>query len=532
MRRFPFRLRVTVLAAPSESAAMRVIGGMAAAARVAHSGPFVQRGGVAARALEIGMRTLQREVGLALVVEPPEAPTIRVVAASAILAERLFVNVFLSVTGPAFGVAGTKRRILVAGFAGGGRVETEQRKARQVMFEAHPSGEGHFVVAVRAVRPEASGVHVIGTVAVDAVRSLVFPAIGGLGVTGVAGRSGVGPAEREIGLFSVIELRWTPGRRAVASPAVGPKTPRVKIVLGMAAAAVLGQRPLARGFDVATCAVDFAVDPVEREAALCKMVERALIPGRGRMAVRAVRSEAPRMAVIDRVAGDAFARGLRVVLGNMAAPAARFLMGPGQRVVGRVVVELAGLPGDFIVTFSAVLGKPTFVGIVLSVAVDAGAGRVPSRSLRAVAIRAPRGFVLPAKRVVRLAVVESRFAQPCDVGVASLVVWMAVSALAGLRECVQVVKARLVLEITGDVFMTHETERSLLRGVESLVTGRAVFLEFEMSAGEWAGHHHALPVHRLTRPGEAQYEEAEQAREQCRRGEARERVVEAESLHQ
>lgn len=109
--------------------------------------------------------TVQRVIGLLVMVEPPERPAVGVVAQSAIRPEPSLVPVALLV---AFGAL--ERGSLIAGgemafLAGHDGMLANQRESRQIVFEKHFLVPAAGIVAVVAPVAEASLVHVVALVA-------------------------------------------------------------------------------------------------------------------------------------------------------------------------------------------------------------------------------------------------------------------------------------------------------------------------------------------------------------------------------
>ena len=90
---------------------------------------------VAGLAGELAVRAGEGEAGLLAVVELPQAPAVRGVAAPTILAEIAFVNIVLAVAVDALLADLAIRACHVALFARHGDVQPDQREARQVVVE-------------------------------------------------------------------------------------------------------------------------------------------------------------------------------------------------------------------------------------------------------------------------------------------------------------------------------------------------------------------------------------------------------------
>ena len=116
---------------------------------------------VAQDALQIFVRSVERKVGLRVVVKLPEAPRVRVVALSALFAEPSLVCIVAFVAGPA-----TERRILECGgemtrLARCCGVLPDKGKARQVVFEGDVVTPALFVMTGVTLFPLLPGMDIV-----------------------------------------------------------------------------------------------------------------------------------------------------------------------------------------------------------------------------------------------------------------------------------------------------------------------------------------------------------------------------------
>ncbi len=112
---------------------------------------------------------MQGEVGLGIVVEVPDRPTVRIVAAGTGLGQALFVLVIRPMAGSTigFGVRIGMRRM--AFLAGDGGVEAQQWEVRQIVVESNRLGPGVLIVAYRARLALLAAVHIVGLVTPQAI---------------------------------------------------------------------------------------------------------------------------------------------------------------------------------------------------------------------------------------------------------------------------------------------------------------------------------------------------------------------------
>lgn len=176
---------MTTAAIGTEAAAMHVVADVTAATILGQPDRTVHRLHVAARAGEPLVTTSQGKIGLRVVVELPALPAVRVVALPASGAERPAVGVVGSMTRDALTIRTAKDVPGVTIAARRHGMQTEQRKARQLVIEAQVGGPRALVVTPAAVLALTSIVHIVLGVARDACRAkLLF-----VGRPGVATRA-------------------------------------------------------------------------------------------------------------------------------------------------------------------------------------------------------------------------------------------------------------------------------------------------------------------------------------------------------
>lgn len=81
------------------------------------------------------MSPVQGEIGVDIVIESPEIPAIRIMAAPAILSEGFLVRIVRRMTRAAGGVLLLECVVAMARLAGRDRMQPEQGKFRQIMVE-------------------------------------------------------------------------------------------------------------------------------------------------------------------------------------------------------------------------------------------------------------------------------------------------------------------------------------------------------------------------------------------------------------
>ena len=138
---------------------------------------------MAGEAAELGVRAIQPEVRLGIVVEGPDTPVIGRVAVRALVAKVSLVHVIRPMTIQAFRRCVLEFLVDVTGLAGCRRVQASQGKRAQVMIESQLGLPGLYAMAVPAASTQRLLVCIVATMAADAAR-LEFLFLGRALVTG------------------------------------------------------------------------------------------------------------------------------------------------------------------------------------------------------------------------------------------------------------------------------------------------------------------------------------------------------------
>ena len=91
---------------------------------------------------QIGVRAIDAEIRLLVVIEGPDAPVIGRVAVGALVPQIALVQVIRTVAVDAFRGRALEFPVDVTGFTGGRCMQTDQREAAQVMIESQPALPG------------------------------------------------------------------------------------------------------------------------------------------------------------------------------------------------------------------------------------------------------------------------------------------------------------------------------------------------------------------------------------------------------
>ncbi len=313
---------------------------------------------VGAGEFRVGAR--EREARLLAVVELPDTPAIRGMAARAIVAEATLVKVI-----GAMAVDAAFASILVSAsdvtlLARHRNMQADEREARQVVVEVGFRAPSRWRMALRAVDSEFSGMHVRCTVAADAAR---FQLLGGddRRVTRVTVDLLVPSFERPFTIPRVIERSRQPLLVAVTSLALSAEAARVRVFAAVATLAILGQRVLQAAASMTICAVNACVDAQQGKAGLLRMIELRGLPARGRVAVGAFRAALASMHVVRRMTGNALLRRALVAIAEVTGEARDVLVLVAQRERSLVVIEADVPPGCAVVAARAVASESALV---------------------------------------------------------------------------------------------------------------------------------------------------------------------------
>lgn len=156
------------------------------------------------------------------------------------------------------------------------------------------------------------------------------------------------------------------------------------------------------------------------------------------------------------------------------------------------MVEFNPVPASCTMAFLTLRTETLLVNILLEVTGNTFARRVSMFSVGLVTGLAGR-FEMPAKqfeicrRMIKFILVQTE-----NICVTTFMIGMTCGALVDLGGVRFAMKTCPAADISGDVLVTIEAERSLFRPVEALVAGGALELDFGMSEKNFAGHHQGL----------------------------------------
>lgn len=161
---------MTALAAPAERSPVGIVGAVAGVTGPGERDPAGNLSAMAGEAVEPGVSPGEREPRIAIVIELPERPAVRVVATGTIAAQPALVAVVCTVTRYAVHgrVAKTPRCMALA--TGHHAMQADQRKTGDVVIERDRLAPAGRLVAVLATLAELALVGIVSAMARDASR--------------------------------------------------------------------------------------------------------------------------------------------------------------------------------------------------------------------------------------------------------------------------------------------------------------------------------------------------------------------------
>lgn len=231
-----------------------------------------------------------------------------------------------------------------------------------------------------------------------------------------------------------------------------------------------------------------------REGKACGavVIEVAPIPHCRAVAGLARGAEVAGVRIIERVTCPAVARGVAIPPAWVASLAGYVRMFAPQDEAGLPVVEERVGPARDVVAPTTGDPETAPVGVLVPVAVHAGARSLSVFRLRRMAARALREGMAPAEGEVGPRVVERLGIQSNDLCVASHVIRVTGAARRARDLRRATVQALSLLDVVRDRFVAGQTEPGLFLLPEPVVTGGAVPLELGMAGDDRPRHDEAL----------------------------------------
>ena len=364
---------MAALALSAETTAVFVIGRMAGDTELRLIECMtLHRVAVAGLADQTAMGTFETEVGGLVVIELPERPTIRVMAACAIIAERLLVHVVLAVAVIAACGDILESRGGLTLFAGRSGMQANQREVRQIMIEYHLVTPAAFAVAARTILALLTAMDIVGAVTVDAAGLQFVREIAPM--TGVAQDLLVLAAQREIGLTVVIEATLGPGLFGMTTFAAFAIASMMGVVGTVAGNTRRREFLGTQRLGVASFAGQLAMAAAQGKIGVLGVVKTRLVPLLFVVAIRALRTIAAAMHIVQRMTRIAVCGCFFITLVGMAGAANDLAMRTFKCEFGLGMVEFSLLPGRFGMTIGAFLTEALLMRIVLAMTCDTGRG--------------------------------------------------------------------------------------------------------------------------------------------------------------
>lgn len=351
----------------AEAALMHVVAGMAGGAVAIGGQPLA--GLVAIGALRTRMRAGERELRLA-VVEIPDAPVARAVAAAAIVAVTALMAVVLAMTAHAFARGVRVQLGLMAIGALSGAMFADQHKLAAIVTEAALLPVV-FLVAIRAATAQTRFVLVVFQVAIEAFMPRL-DLFDWLHMAGLAFGYPVFAEQGKFGRLVVIELGLFPITGVVAIGTLFAVAAFVTVILAVAIDTSFGGGAKMRGIGMASAAerLDVATYQWEFGVAVVELGRR--FPFVGVVTGLAARAQGGLVPVVFEVAATARAGRLLVVaLGAMAVLARRIAVRAEQHKAGLAVIEARLFPILYGMALGAVDAHRALVEVIFAMTTDA-----------------------------------------------------------------------------------------------------------------------------------------------------------------
>jgi hypothetical protein len=362
--------RMASLAVVTEFTVMHVIAAVASAAGIADLDINRHRARMAGLATKFPVCSIDLEPGLPVVIELPDRPVGRAVTGTAIRAELLLVNIFVTMA-----VETRLRRVAETGCF-------VAIRAYRITVSADEWKHGKAMVEQNAVRPAPFAVTLSAGLAELILMRVVFPVTGVTfciqtdfmhrsGMTVGATDACMRAQQSELRVDVMLEQRRRPCRRGMTGLAVRAIQTLVLIVVRVTGETLGLQAELELVLDVAGGAGNLPVGAGQRENRLARMIEKRFLPAIAGMAESTIRAVQAIVRVVVAVTAVALRRRILIPGLDVAGGALRVEMPPGQRVTGLdTVVEFDFAPRRGDMTGLAVLAESALMFIVFDMAIE------------------------------------------------------------------------------------------------------------------------------------------------------------------
>ena len=294
--------------------------------------------------------------------------------------------------------------------------------------------------------------------------------------------------QRVVRVDIVVEVNRRPRLGRMAGLTGSSEMTVVVVVLEMAGDACDVQFVVEWILAVTVTACQLRVLAIERKTRVAHMIEFGVRPCGRRVAVAAFLAAAAVMGIVLGVAVEAIRRWRLEGLVFVAAGTLRLCMLADQREAGRVVVEFDVGPGDGGMAVAALRAHGVAVNVVRLMAGETIRRRIAVLAVRLMAFRALGFAVLAEQQEVGEVVVERTFVELHDIGVPALVVGVTARTAAFACLVEQAVISATSVDIVGDVLVTVEAQRTLLRAFELSMAGVTVVFVLRMTFDDLTRH--------------------------------------------
>ena len=369
----------------------------------------------------------------------------------------------------------------------------EQREARQPVVEENIVLPRQFGVAVSTPRPHGTAMRVVILMTRQAVRSRrciedrLDMASGTFSIS-------MCTQQRMTRVDVMIEMHVRPPGRRMTGIAGTTEVPVVVVVVFVTGDAGRTQAVGERVGAMVTVASLLGVHAIEGKLCVALMIEARFVPTNRAVAIAAFGTAAPVVRVVLGMAGITCRRRIleRVVGVTVKTPWS--LVVADQRKAGRVVIELNVQPALGCMAVAALRAESARMCVIAFVTGKAITRRVPTSYVRYMAVAALLLGMSAQQGKPRQVMIEPAFVQTNNVGVATLVVRMAVRAGRPFRTTIHSVKTRLGFDVCGDFIVAIETQRALLFTVKAKMAITAFFFEFGVGLSQFARHDQRLKL--------------------------------------
>lgn len=188
------------------------------------------------------------------------------------------------------------------------------------------------------------------------------------------------------------------------------------------------------------------------------MIEACGFPLLGTMTTVAGFAKTPTVYIVNRMATTAIAGRIFVVGAAMTLCARRFFMRTGQCKMRLAVIERGFAPHHLGMTSLTFVALAALVYIVIAMAVDTLAGRLPQWLVIGMALVACQRNMTALERKIGEVVYKGIAVELQNIGVLTLVLGMAQLALRGFYARLAAMKAGTGIDICGHRFVTRKTQ--------------------------------------------------------------------------